>query len=84
MEKWVQGGAAQIGCLFGHPRFTNDPFFYLKIGLDISCILAKCFIFDELFLWFTYRLSKCTQSIPIHMLKTTDWYKEGPFEKQMV
>ena len=34
---------------FWPPRFTNDPF-YLKIGLDIGSIVAKCLIFDEFFL----------------------------------
>ena len=34
----------QIGCLFGHPglHVPMTFFFYLKIGLDIDCISAKC------------------------------------------
>ena len=32
---------------FQPPRLTND---YLKIGLDIGCILAKYLNFDDLFL----------------------------------
>ena len=39
--------------------FTNGPLF-LKIGIDIGRVFAKCLIFDEFFLWFTYRLSKST------------------------
>ena len=34
---------------FRPPRFTMTPF-YLKIGLDIGYILAKCLIFDEFLL----------------------------------
>ena len=31
--------------------FSNGPFFfYLKIGLDIGRVFAKCLIFDEFFL----------------------------------
>ena len=56
------------------------PPFYLTIGLDIGCILAKYFVFDELILQFTYRLSKCTLWIPIYMTKSTNWFKEGPFK----
>ena len=36
--------------LFRPLRFTNGPFFYLKIGLDIGHDFAKCMIFDEFFL----------------------------------
>ena len=46
--------------LFQPLRFSNGPFFHLKIGLDIGRVFAKCIIFDEFFLWFTYRLSKST------------------------
>ena len=46
--------------LFRPLRFANGPFFYLKIGLDIGRIFAKCLIFDAFFLWSTYRLSKST------------------------
>ena len=34
------------------------PLFYLKIDLDIGRIFTKCLIFDEFFLWFTYRIVK--------------------------
>ena len=30
------------GVLFRPLRFTNGPFFYLKIGLDIGRVFAKC------------------------------------------
>ena len=36
--------------LFRPFRFTNGPFFYLKIGLDIGRVFAKCIIFDGYFL----------------------------------
>ena len=36
--------------------FTNGPLFYLKIGLDIGHVYAKCLIFDEFSHWFTYGL----------------------------
>ena len=41
VERWVWGGVAWIGCLFGVPGLPMTPF-YLKIGLDIDCILEKC------------------------------------------
>ena len=45
-----------------HPVATPLPMalFYLKIGLDIGQVFAKCLIFDDFFLWFAYRLSKST------------------------
>ena len=36
--------------LFRPLRFSNGPFFYLKIGLDIGRIFAKRIIFVEFFL----------------------------------
>ena len=38
--------------LFRPLRFTNGLLFYLKIGLDIGRVFAKCLTFDEFFLWF--------------------------------
>ena len=55
-------------------RFTNGSFFYLKIGLDIGHVFAKCLIFDEFFLWFTHRLSKSTYASPFYVVKSTDWF----------
>ena len=49
VERWVRGCAAQIGCFFGLSGFPMAPF-YLKIGLDIGRIFAKCIIFVEFFL----------------------------------
>ena len=57
MERWVQECVAQIGCLFDLSGLPMAPF-YLKISLDIGRVFAKYLIFDEFFLWFTYRLSK--------------------------
>ena len=45
---------------FRRLRFANGPFFYLKLGLGIDRIFAKCLIFNELGLWFTCRLLKST------------------------
>ena len=59
VERWVQECVAQIGCIFGLSGLPMAPF-YLKIGLDIGRVFAKCLIFDEFFLWLTYRLSKST------------------------
>ena len=36
--------------LFRPLRFTNGPLFYLKIGLDVGRVFAKCIIFDEFLL----------------------------------
>ena len=46
--------------LFSGSQVYQWPLFYLKIGLDIGRAFAKCIIFDEFFLKFTYRLSKST------------------------
>ena len=43
-----------MGMSFQPLRFTNGPFFYLKIGLDIGHVFEKGLIFDEFVLWFTY------------------------------
>ena len=49
MERWVRGCAAQIG-FFSASQVYQWPLFYLKIGLDIGRVFAKCIIFDECFL----------------------------------
>ena len=59
VERWEQEYAAQIGCIFGLSCLPM-ALFYLKIGLDIGRVFAKCLIFDEFFLWLTFRLSKST------------------------
>ena len=41
MERWVRGCAAQIGCFFGRSGLPM-ALFYLKIGLDIGQVFAKC------------------------------------------
>ena len=57
VERWVQECAAQLGRIFGLSGLPMAPF-YLKIGLDIGRVFAKCLIYDEFILWLTYRLSK--------------------------
>ena len=59
VERWVQECAAQVGGIFGLLGLPM-ALFYLKIGLDIGRVFAKCLIFDEFFLWLTFRLSKST------------------------
>ena len=59
VERWVHECAAQIGRIFGLSGLPMAPF-YLKIGLDIGRVFAKCLYFDEFFLRLTYRLSKST------------------------
>ena len=59
VERWVQECAAQIGRIFGLSGLPM-ALFYLKIGLDIGRVFAKCLIFDDFFLWLTFRLSKST------------------------
>ena len=49
VERWVRGCAAQIGCFFGLSGLPM-ALFYLKIGLDIGRIFAKCMIFNDFFL----------------------------------
>ena len=53
---------------FGLSDLQMVPF-YLKIGLDIGRVFAKCLIFDEFFLWLTYRLSKSTYASQFTWLK---------------
>ena len=65
--------------LFRPPKFTNDTF--MKIGFDMGCILVKCIIFLE----FTYLGCQNVLLNPnLYGNKSTDWFKDGPFEKQMV
>ena len=45
----VRGCAAQIGA-FSASQVFQWALFYLKIGLDIGRIFAKCIIFVEFFL----------------------------------
>ena len=59
VERWVQECTTQMGGIFGLSGLPMAPF-YLKIGLDIGRVFAKCLIFDEFFLWLTYRLSERT------------------------
>ena len=42
----MRGGALSFFGILGLPR----PPFYLKIGLDIGRVFAKCIIFDDIFL----------------------------------
>ena len=48
VERWIWGCAAQIVCLFGLSGLPM-AFFYLKIGLDIGRVFAKCLIFRWIF-----------------------------------
>ena len=41
-------------------RFTNGPFLFENWFIDIGRVFVKCLIFDEFFLWLTFRLSKST------------------------
>ena len=59
-------------------RFTNVPFYYLKIGLDIGRVFAKYLIFDEFFLWFTIG---CQKVFMHPMVKSTDWFKIGALQE---
>ena len=83
MERWVQECAAQMGRIFGLSDLQMVPF-YLKIGLDIGRAFAKCLIFDEFFLWLTYRLSKSTYASQFTWLKVLICLKKRPFKKQMI
>ena len=64
---WLRQGA------YSASQIYQWPLFYLKIGLEIGHVFAKCLIFDEFFLWFIYRLSKST-CIPIYIVKSADWF----------
>ena len=61
MERWVQECAAQMGRIFGLSDLQMVPF-YLKIGLDIGRVFAKCLIFDE----FSSGLPIGCQKVPMH------------------
>ena len=55
--------------------------FYLKIGLDIGRIFCKIFYEFSLSLPIHVGHQKC---IPIYTIKSTDWFKERFFKKQMI
>ena len=77
VERWIWVCVAQTGCLFGLSGLPMAPFFHLKIGLDIGHIFANSLIFDEFFLWFTYRLSKRTYASQITWYKVPIVLKKG-------
>ena len=58
VERWVCG-CVQIGCPFGLSGLPMVSFLF-ENWLDIGRFFAKCLIFDDVFLQFTYRLSKNT------------------------
>ena len=59
VERWVRACVAQIGCLFGLSGLPVASFLFENWFQHMSHF-CKMLIFDELFLWFTYRLSKIT------------------------
>ena len=59
MERWVWGCAAQIRCFFDLSGLAMAPFLF-ENWFRYRSRFAKCIIFDEFVLWFTYRLSKST------------------------
>ena len=78
VERWAQECAAQMGRIYGLSGLPMVPF-YLKIGLDIGRVFAKCLIFDE---FFSSGLPIGCQKylcMPIHIVKSTDSFlKKGP------
>ena len=70
--------------LFSASQVYQWPLFYLKIGLDIGRVFAKCIIFDEFYLQFTYRLSKSTFASQFIWYKVLIGLKKGSFKNQMV
>ena len=48
MERWAQECAAQMGRIYDLSGLPMAPF-YLKIGLDIGRVFAKCLSFDDFF-----------------------------------
>ena len=48
--------------LFRPLRFSKGPPFYLKIGLNVGRVFAKCVIFDE----FVLGLPIGCQKVPMH------------------
>ena len=79
------GMCGPVRVLFSTSQVYQWPLFYLKIGLDIGHVFAKCLIYDKFFLWFTYWWSKHTLCIPIYMVKSTDLFKKKrPFKKKMI
>ena len=61
VEKRVRRCVIQIWCLFGLLSLPVGPFLFENwFTSHIGSIFAKCLIFHEFFLWFTYRLLKRT------------------------
>ena len=61
VKRSVQECTVQIG-LISASQVYQWPLFYLKIGLDIGLVFAKCLIFDE----FSSGLPIGCQKIPMH------------------
>ena len=80
MERWVQECAAQMGRIFGLSDLQMVPF-YLKIGLDVGRVFAKCLMNFSSGLLIGCQKVLC---IPIHMVKSTALFKKRPFKKQMI
>ena len=78
MVRWEQECADEMGRIFGLSDLQMVPF-YLKIGLDIGRVFAKCLIFDEFFLWLTYRLSNSTYASQFTWQKVLICFKKKPF-----
>ena len=80
VERRVRGCASWIGRLFSLSGLPMAPFLFENWFRYRSRFCKKLqYIFDQFFLWFTYRLSKSDLCIPIYMVKRTDWFNKGPF-----
>ena len=78
MERWVRGCVAQIGCFFGLSGLPMAPFLFENWFIYIGHVFAKCIIFDEFFLEFTYRLSKTTFASQFTWQKVLIGLKKDP------
>ena len=53
MERWVQGCAVQM-VPFWALRFINNPFFKLKVDLDIGRVFCKMLNFRQIYLFYVW------------------------------
>ena len=83
MERWVRGCAAQIGCLFDISGLPMVPFLFenwFRYRSRFCKMLGL--IFEEFGL--PIGCQKVLMHPNLHGKKYTDWFKKGPFKKQMV
>ena len=77
VERWVRGCAAQIGCLFGLSGLPMAPFLF-ENWFRYRSRFCKMPNFLWIFPLVYLQVVKKDLFIPIYMVKSTDWFTNGP------